>query len=84
MVSAVSPSDGVVERAEVKRLTNIWGIIGVFGFVKCGSFSLRFERSISTKDLSLGHLIYVNSDQKIHGEKTTTSRVGGRWYQETH
>ena len=43
VVSAVSPSDGVVERAEVKRFTNIWGIIGEFGFGKCGNFSLRFE-----------------------------------------
>ena len=43
VVSAVSPSDGVVERAEVKRFTNTWGIIGVFGFVKCGNLSLRFE-----------------------------------------
>ena len=52
MVSAVNPSDGVVERAEVKRFTNIWGIIGEFGFVKCGNFSLRFEFSTSTRDIS--------------------------------
>ena len=52
MVSAVSPSDGVVERAEVKRFTSTWGIIGLFGFVKCRNFSLRFERTTSTRELA--------------------------------